>query len=95
MDIQERKLLDETGNTVNLSAAEFVLLSAFVSRPQRLLSRDQLLELTRGADSDVFDRTIDLTISRLRRKLNGGSRHHPIETVRGGGYRFNPVVRSR
>lgn len=88
----ERLLWSPQGERVVLSAMEFSLLQAFVERSGRLLSRDVLMQLTRGYDAEAFDRAIDLSISRLRRKLD---RFHPrsiIETVRGAGYRFSLAV---
>jgi two-component system OmpR family response regulator len=65
-----------------------------VERPQRVLTRDQLLELARGPDSDAFDRAIDVQISRLRRKLDdGGGGQDLIRTIRNEGYMFTPKVR--
>ncbi|MGE0043959.1 MAG: response regulator [Vicinamibacterales bacterium] len=93
LDIDERRLLDADGVLVPLTPGDVELLRAFVERPGRLLSRQQLMDLTRGDQADRFDRAVDLSVSRLRRKLarvcNGG----PIETVRGGGYRFTLPVR--
>ena len=79
---------------VNLSSGEFSLLRAFVERPQRVLTRDQLLEFARGPDSDAFDRAIDVQISRLRRKLDdGGGSHELIRTIRNEGYMFTAKVK--
>ena len=58
-------------------------MTAFLDRPQRVLSRDTLIELAKGSDADVFDRAIDVTISRLRKKLGPGD---PIRTIRNEGY---------
>jgi two-component system, OmpR family, response regulator len=71
-----------------LTSAEFDLLMCFVSRPQRVLSRDQLLDWTRGRVADVFDRTIDVQVSRLRKRLDEGGSQLPasIKTVRNAGY---------
>jgi two-component system OmpR family response regulator len=77
---------------VNLSSGEFSLLRAFVERPQRVLTRDQLLDFARGPDSDAFDRAIDVQISRLRRKLHACSETEIIKTVRGAGYMFDVAV---
>jgi two-component system OmpR family response regulator len=93
LDADEVKLTDPNGSTVPLSAREVRMLEVFVSRPQRLLTRDALIAATHGDDADVFDRAIDVTISRLRRKLNRGDQPSPIETVRGEGYRFRPPVK--
>jgi two-component system OmpR family response regulator len=78
---------------VNLSSGEFSLLRAFVERPQRVLTRDQLLDFARGPDSDAFDRAIDVQISRLRRKLDDGGSQDLIRTVRNEGYMFMPKVK--
>ena len=59
------------------------MLTAFLDRPQRVLSRDTLIEIAKGSDADVFDRAIDVTISRLRKKLGPGD---PIRTIRNEGY---------
>ena len=78
---------------VNLSSGEFTLLRAFVERPQRVLTRDRLLDLARGPDSDAYDRAIDVQISRLRKKLDdGASGVELIRTVRNEGYIFTPKV---
>lgn len=88
-----RELIDPEQVLVPLSTAEFALLMAFVIRPGRVLSRDQLLDLARGRDAHAFDRAIDTLVSRVRRKLGDASRHPQIiKTVRGGGYLFAPAV---
>jgi two-component system OmpR family response regulator len=72
---------------VPLRAGEFELLLAFVEWPQRVLSRDQLLDLSRGRSASVFDRSIDVQVSRLRRKIERDPKEPKlIKTVRGGGY---------
>ena len=68
------------------------LLSAFLDHPQRILSRDQLLDIARGNEADVFDRAVDVQISRLRRKLHACSDGEIIKTVRGAGYMFDVAV---
>lgn len=78
---------------VDLTPGEMLLLRAFLERPGLVLSRDRLLELTKGEDPEPFDRAIDLAVSRLRRKLEPGGGRGMIETVRGVGYRFEPQVR--
>jgi two-component system OmpR family response regulator len=90
-----RALVSPEDVMLPLSAAEFRLLSAFVARPGRVLSRDQLLDLTRAPGVDVSDRSIDLAVSRLRTKL-GDSPKDPrlIRTVRGEGYLFDTEVRA-
>lgn len=91
----ERELLDPYGQIVTMTAGEFALLRAFVEKPQRILNRDQLLEMARGPTAETYDRAIDLQVSRLRRKLDDGSGIELIQTVRGEGYRFVPKVRRR
>ena len=82
LDIVQRQLT-RPGASVALTDAEFRTLSAFLDRPQRVLTRDQLIEHARGLGSDVFDRAIDVTISRLRKKLGPDD---PIRTIRNEGY---------
>lgn len=83
---QTRRVTGAHGD-VELTGAEFDLLRAFLERPGRVLSRDQLLDLTRGKEGDGFDRSIDVLVSRLRRKL-GGKDTQLIKTVRNGGYQL-------
>ena len=80
---------------VTLTSAEFDLLMCFVTRPQRVLSRDQLLDWTRGRVADVFDRTIDVQVSRLRKRLDEAGSGLPalIKTVRNAGYILAAPVR--
>jgi two-component system OmpR family response regulator len=92
LDAQRRDLRDPTGIFINLSDGEFALLRRFVEHPQRVLSRDQLLELAHGHNSEVFDRAIDSQISRLRRKLNERVAAELIRTVRNEGYMLLPKV---
>ena len=80
-----RELRNPVGVLVSLTGGEFDLLLAFVARPQQVLSRDVLLEATKGKHAAGFDRSIDVQLSRLRRKLGGSDL---IRTVRGGGYLF-------
>ncbi|MEG6508668.1 response regulator transcription factor [Methyloligella sp. 2.7D] len=82
-----RRVTDPEGKEVDLTGAEFDLLQVFLERPGRVLSRDQLLDLTRGREGDVLDRSIDVLISRLRRKLGEGG-NHLFKTVRNGGYQL-------
>lgn len=87
LDTIHRQLIAPDGVVVALSGAEFRLLSVFLEHPLRVLSRDQLLELTQGREADVFDRSIDLQVSRLRNRLNEDAREpRIIKTVRGEGY---------
>jgi two-component system OmpR family response regulator len=94
LDTTSRHLLDENGTIVSLSGAEFRLLRVFLDHPQRVLSRDQLLNLTQGRDAELFDRSIDLLVSRLRQRLLDDSRDQSyIKTVRSEGYVFcMPIV---
>lgn len=85
-DPQMRHVAGPQGD-VELTGAEFDLLNTFLERPGRVLSRDQLLDLTRGREGDGFDRSIDVLISRLRRKL-GNQGSQLIKTVRNGGYQL-------
>ncbi|MCB1608110.1 MAG: response regulator transcription factor [Xanthomonadales bacterium] len=94
LDVGERLLRDADGELVSLTAGELDLLIAFAERPGRLLSRQQLMDITHGDSAENFDRAVDLAVSRLRRKLAQVCNDSPIETVRGGGYRFRlPVQR--
>jgi len=92
LDILRRDLHDPTGIFIDLSDGEFALLRSFVEHPQRVLSRDQLLEYAHGSTRDVFDRAIDSQISRLRRKLNDRAHAELIRTVRNEGYMLLPKV---
>jgi two-component system OmpR family response regulator len=84
LDVVERAVRRGDG-VVMLTDGEFRILSALLDRPRRVVSRDQLIEATRGSDSEVFDRAIDVTISRLRKKLGPGD---PIRTIRNEGYQL-------
>lgn len=87
LDIHQRELVGEDNIAITLSAAEFRLLQAFLQRPQIVLTRDQLLDLTHGREAKAFDRSIDNLISRLRRKVEiDPSDPKIIKTVWGGGY---------
>jgi len=87
-----RMVTDPEGGEVELTGAEFDLLLTFLDRPGRVLSRDQLLDLVHGRDGDVLDRSIDVLISRLRRKLWDGGATQMIKTVRNGGYQLAAKV---
>jgi len=81
---------------VPLSGGEFELLTVFATHPGRVLSRDQLLDLARGREAQPFDRSIDVQVSRLRRKIEADPRQPAlIKTVRGGGYMFTPTIDRR
>ena len=87
LSVTGRHLLDGDGTLVSLSGAEYRLLRVFLDHPQRVLTRDQLLNLTQGRDADPFDRSIDLLVSRLRHRLRDGAREpRYIKTVRNEGY---------
>lgn len=87
---EDRTLVSPAGLTVALSNAEFRLLSTFLQTPRRLFSRDQLVEQARGRSMEVFERSIDLLVSRLRQKLSDDpDAPSMIKTVRGAGYLFN------
>lgn len=93
LDTASRALTDPSGDAVELTGGEFDLLQALVSRPQRVLNRDQLLDWTRGRSAEPYDRTIDVQLSRLRRKLRDDHRApRMIRTIRGGGYMFSAPV---
>lgn len=88
LEPETRRVTNEKGQPVDLTGAEFDLLQVFLERPGRLLTRDQLLDLTQGRDRDPLDRSIDVLMSRLRRKLGGGPEAPIFKTVRNGGYQF-------
>ena len=93
LDLGTRELLGDDGTVVPLSTGEYDLLLALVERPQRTLSRDQLLDLARHRAANAFDRSVDTQVSRLRKKIErdpGDPRI--IKTVWGGGYVFTPAV---
>lgn len=93
LDAAARRLTDPTGQLVELTGGEFDLLLAFVTHPQRVLNRDQLLDWTRGRSAGPLDRTIDVQLSRLRRKLGEDPKAPAvIRTIRGGGYMLAPAV---
>ncbi len=93
LEFGARRLVSPEGEEVPLTTAEFGLLSALVKSPNQVLSRDRLLDLVHRPGTERFDRSIDVLILRLRRKIEA----HPqrpalIKTVRGGGYMFTPAV---
>ena len=93
LDPTRRRLEAPDGVSVALSDGEFDLLLAFAEHPRRVLSRDQLLDLTRGRAAAPFDRSVDVQVGRLRRKIETDpKRPELIKTVRGGGYLFTPAV---
>lgn len=93
MDVGLRLLFGPDNQLITLSDGEFRLLRAFVEHPRRVLTRDQLLDWSRGEDSEHYDRAIDVQLSRLRRKLaEGEGGQDIIRTVRNEGYLFVPAV---
>ncbi len=91
LDLESHKLYDGDGEEVAITAMEFNLLKVFAEHPNRVLNRDQLLELAHHRAWDPFDRSIDIRISRLRKKIEKDpTKPQIIKTVRGIGYRFSP-----
>ncbi|MFZ6875112.1 response regulator [Undibacterium sp. Di27W] len=96
LDTNARHLIDASGAIVSLSGAEYRLLRVFLDHPQRVLTRDQLLNLTQNRDADYFDRSIDILVSRLRKRLRDDSREPQyIKTLRSEGYIFSSTVEHR
>lgn len=91
-DFSAHELRDAAGVLVHLTDGELFMLKAFVERPRRVLTRDQLLNAARGPDSEAFDRSVDVQVSRLRRKLRAGS-DELIRTIRNEGYMFVHATR--
>jgi DNA-binding response OmpR family regulator len=93
LNIGLRRLVDPAGQPVELTKGEFSLLVAFLNAPQRTLTRDQLLDLSRLHNAEVYDRSIDVQVSRLRRKIEPDpTRKGFIVTQRGVGYLFDAAV---
>jgi two-component system, OmpR family, phosphate regulon response regulator OmpR len=89
LDLAAHSLYDANGANVSLTSMEFDLLKAFAEHPNRVLSREQLLEFAHNRDADVFDRSIDLRIARIRRKIEiDVAKPQVLKTVRGAGYMF-------
>jgi two-component system OmpR family response regulator len=91
VDLDARHAALGEGAPLSLTGAEFALLECFLTRPNRVLSRDQLMDWTRGRQADPLDRTIDVQVSRLRKKIERDT--ELIKTVRGEGYIFTGAVR--
>ena len=87
-----RELLSPSGAVVDLTGAEFDLLASLLDHPQRVIARERLIELSRTRLGDSSDRSIDVLVSRLRRKLSSAGKSAPIVTVRGVGYMLNVEV---
>jgi len=93
LDTTARHLIDAEGTIVALSGAEYRLLRVFVDHPMRVFNRDQLLNLTQGREAEMFERSVDLLVSRLRQRLNDDARDPAyIKTVRSEGYVFAKPV---
>ncbi|BAV34201.1 chemotaxis protein CheY [Sulfuricaulis limicola] len=91
LDLDRRQLLDADNREIPLTSMEFDLLKVFAERPNRVLTRDQILNLTRNRDWDPFDRSIDIRIARLRKKIEADpDKPATLKTVRGSGYMFVP-----
>ena len=88
----EQRLLMKAGEEIELSRAEYDLLHIFVEHPNRVLSRDSIMDLLSGRERDPFDRSIDVRVTRLRHKIEEDPAHpHFIRTVWGVGYQFTPA----
>lgn len=92
VDLDARTVSETAGAEIELTSAEFDLLACFVTRPGRVLSRDQLMDWTRGRRAEAFDRTIDVQVSRLRKKIEGNG-EPLIKTIRSAGYILAVPVR--
>lgn len=92
VDPATRSVTDPNGREVPLTGAEFDLLMIFLDQPGRVLSREQLLDLTHRGNGDVLDRSIDVLVSRLRRKLASGGVSQLFKAIRNGGYQFTARV---
>ncbi len=90
LNLDSHKLLDGTGGEIPLTGMEFDLLKAFADNPNRVLTRDQLLNLAHNRDWEPFDRSIDIRIARIRRKIESDpAKPQVIKTVRGAGYIYS------
>src|ERR1700754_4120963 len=93
IDFRLRELRNPAGARVAMTSAEFDLLRTFCERPGRVLSRESLLDLTQGRQAGSFERSIDVLVSRIRRKIETDPQEATmIKTVRSGGYLFTPAV---
>jgi two-component system OmpR family response regulator len=94
LDMKNRRLMTDDGKDAGLTPGEFALLKVLVDNANRVLSREQLLDMTRGHGADSFDRTVDVQVNRLRQKVEINPRNPAIiKTVRGGGYVFASPLR--
>jgi two-component system, OmpR family, response regulator len=92
VDMLRREVFSPSGASIDLTGAEFDLLTSFIGSPQRVLGRERLIELSRARIGDASDRSIDVLVSRLRRKLSSAGHPTPIITVRGVGYMLTAAV---
>lgn len=93
VDVNARRIADQSGRDIALTGAEFDLLVCFLHSPQRVLSRDKILDKVHGRNADPFDRSIDTLVSRLRKKIEVASDNDRlIATIRNHGYLFTPTV---
>ena len=93
LNIDRRELIDKAGVATSLSTGEFHLLVAFLKRPRMVLSREQLMDLTSGRMPEAFDRAVDNSVSRLRKKIEEDPKNPTlIKTIWGGGYMFTASV---
>ena len=94
LNLDSHKLFDRDGQEVALTSMEFDLLKAFAEHPNRVLSRDRLLDLAHSRDWEPFDRSIDVRIARIRKKVEvDPTKPQLIKTIRGSGYLFSPTRR--
>ena len=94
-EVDTRRVISSDGTEIPLTAAEFDLLLVFLQRPGRVLTRDYLLDQTQGKAAPSFDRSIDVLVSRLRRKLGDSGRFSLLKTLRNGGYQFAARIDAR
>ena len=93
LDLKSRTLCDAKGREIPITSMEFDLLKALIEHPNQVLSRDQLLTMTRNREWEPFDRSIDIRITRLRRKIESDpDTPRLIRTIRGAGYMYVPAV---
>jgi DNA-binding response OmpR family regulator len=94
LDLVRRELQRASGETVPLTAGEFELLHVFARHPNRVLSRNQLIDLVKGREWAAYDRAIDTQVGRLRKKIEADPANPVlVKTVRGGGYVFAAAVK--
>ena len=92
LDTRRRELVNPDGAIIDLSTGEYDLLVTFLEHPQRVLTRDQLMDAAKNRTATGFDRAIDIQVSRLRKKLDSHGGPEMVKTVRGAGYFFTPQV---